>query len=264
MLRTLVLDSFRPSYHDNIPAALQPLIDTAVQGLDIVPAVTSVTRSFGFDAFNCSVSMSLRPVGESVSYVFTTMPPEWVAIYDQRAYVEVDPRIQSILRARLPIIWDQKSFRGQSAKIDEFLNTGLHYGLGSGIALGFVNSKGHGVLFALNSKADVLTAARRADIFNASGDIMLFAHFFYEMFVSNIIDRSIPPMSQGAPLSPREKECVSLAAHGLKGDDIAHELGIAPRTVQFHFDSIRSKLGATTRQEAVAKAVQAGIVTGLT
>jgi DNA-binding CsgD family transcriptional regulator len=209
------------------------------------------------------VSMSLRRVGESLSYVFTTMPAEWVATYDQRSYVEVDPRIRSLLRARLPIIWDQKSFRGQSATIDEFLDTGLRYGLGSGIALGFVNPKGHGVLFALNAKAHVLTTARRTDIFRASGDIMLFAHFFYEMFVSSIIDKSIPPMSQGAPLSPREKECVSLAAHGLKGYDIANELGIAPRTVQFHFDSIRSKLGATTRQEAVAKAVQADIVTGL-
>jgi hypothetical protein len=93
----------------------------------------------------------------------------------------------------------------------------LRYGLGSGIALGFVNLKGHGVFFALNAKAHVLTTARRADIFRASGDIMLFAHFFYEMFVSSIVDQSIPPMSQGAPLSPRERECCFAGGSWAKG-----------------------------------------------
>jgi DNA-binding CsgD family transcriptional regulator len=263
MLRTLVLNSFQPSYHDNIPAVLQPLVDVAVDGRDIVPTVISITKAFGFDAFNCSVSMRPRPVGESLSYVFTTMPPEWVAIYDQRSYVEVDPRVESLLRVQLPLIWDQRSFRGQSVQVDEFLNTGLRFGLGSGIAVGLLTSKGHGVMCALNSSSEELTVARRTEIFNSSADIMLFAHFFYEMFVSSIIEQALPPISHGAPLSAREKECVTLAAHGLKGVDIAHQLGIAPRTVQFHFDSIRSKLAASTRQEAVAKAVQAGIVSGL-
>jgi LuxR family quorum-sensing system transcriptional regulator SolR len=41
---------------------------------------------------------------------------------------------------------------------------------------------------------------------------------------------------------------------------MAHKLGISERTVQFHFDGIRSKLGAANRQEAVAKAISAGII----
>ena len=47
---------------------------------------------------------------------------------------------------------------------------------------------------------------------------------------------------------------------GLITDDIAVKLEISPRTVQFHFVSIRSKLGAANRQEAVALAVQSGVV----
>jgi len=51
-----------------------------------------------------------------------------------------------------------------------------------------------------------------------------------------------------------------MAARGLASEDIALKLGISPRTVQFHFDSIRSKLGAATRQEAMAKAAYAGML----
>jgi len=92
------------------------------------------------------------------------------------------------------------------------------------------------------------------------GNIVLFAHFFEEMFAATIIEQKIKPGSQGLPLSARERQCLSLAANGQTGIDIAYKLGITARTVQFHFDSIRTKLGASSRQEAIAKAVQAGIV----
>jgi DNA-binding CsgD family transcriptional regulator len=189
------------------------------------------------------------------------MPAEWLVIYDRRSYVEVDPRIQTLLAAALPIIWDQRSFRGRSAEIDEFLDTGLRYGLGSGVAVGFIDRKGHAVTVALNSEAGLIDPTRKAAMLQDMGDIVLFAHFFEEMFVATIIELSIPPRSQGAALSARERECLRLAANGQTGDDIAGKLGITARTVQYHFDSIRSKLGANSRQEAVAKAVQAGIVT---
>jgi len=105
-----------------------------------------------------------------------------------------------------------------------------------------------------------MSDARKAEIANEMGDIVLFAHFFEEMFAATIIEQKIRPSSQGLPLSARERQCLSLAANGQTGSDIAHKLGITARTVQFHFDSIRTKLGATSRQEAIAKAVQAGIV----
>jgi DNA-binding NarL/FixJ family response regulator len=51
-----------------------------------------------------------------------------------------------------------------------------------------------------------------------------------------------------------------MAAHGLVGEDIAFKLSISLRTVQHHFDSIRSKLGAANRQEAVALGLETGII----
>lgn len=147
--------------------------------------------------------------------------------------------------------------------VDEFLATGLRYGLGSGIAVGFVDLKGHGAICALNSKAERLSPSRRAEIFGSLSDIVLFAHFFHELLVASVVQEGKAPISRGAPLSPRERECITMAAHGLTSDDIGQKLGICERTVQFHFDSIRSKLDSATRQEAIAKAVQAGIITEL-
>jgi DNA-binding CsgD family transcriptional regulator len=209
------------------------------------------------------VTLSLQPGGETLSYVFTTMPAAWVATYDQRSYIEIDPRIQTLLHTMLPIIWDQDTFRGQSAKVDEFLDEGLRYGLGSGIAVSFVDKERHAAVCALNSSTTTISARRRAQICERVSDILLFAHYFHELFIAGVVRAGTPPRSRGAPLSPRERECITLAAHGLTSDDIGQRLGIVERTVQFHFDSIRSKLAAATRQEAIAKAVQAGIVTDI-
>jgi DNA-binding CsgD family transcriptional regulator len=263
MLRTLALSSRLLDYEGYVPPLVQPLLDAVSKQQELVPIIREITRDFGFDTFMSGVSISLRPGGETLSYVFTTMPAEWVAIYDQRAYVEIDPRIQTLLRTMLPVIWDQDCFRGQSARVDEFLDTGLRHGLGSGIAVGFVDVRGHGAVCALNSNAERLSASRKAQICARANDIVLFAHFFHQLFIAGVIKEGTPPRSRGAPLSPRERECTTLAAHGLTSDNIGHRLGIVERTVQFHFDSIRSKLAAATRQEAIAKAVQAGIVTDI-
>lgn len=52
-------------------------------------------------------------------------------------------------------------------------------------------------------------------------------------------------------LTPREREVLELAAKGLRNKAIADKLAISVRTVEGHLNSILSKLGASSRIEAV-------------
>ena len=61
-------------------------------------------------------------------------------------------------------------------------------------------------------------------------------------------------------LSDREYEVLAAVADGLRNKEIADELGITERTVKAHLASIFNKLGATSRAEAIAKAMSAGIL----
>ena len=118
-------------------------------------------------------------------------------------------------------------------------------------------------MVALNSEQRAIGGARRDAISRKMGEIVLLSQFFHEIFIAQIIERALVPNSLGAPLSNRERQCLTLAVHGQTSEDIASKLGITERTVEFHFVSIRSKLAAATRQEAIAKAVQMGLVTAL-
>jgi DNA-binding CsgD family transcriptional regulator len=61
-------------------------------------------------------------------------------------------------------------------------------------------------------------------------------------------------------LAPREIECLSFAAEGLKAKQIAEELGIGQQTVQFHLARARLKLSASNTVQAVVRAAKLGLL----
>lgn len=62
------------------------------------------------------------------------------------------------------------------------------------------------------------------------------------------------------PLTDRELHILNLVADGLSNPAIARRLKISRNTVKFHVSSIISKLGATSRTEAVTIGVKHGLV----
>jgi DNA-binding NarL/FixJ family response regulator len=61
-------------------------------------------------------------------------------------------------------------------------------------------------------------------------------------------------------LTPREQEILAMLAEGLPNKSIAARLGISDHTVKTHLEAIFDKLGASTRAEAVARAVRSGLL----
>ncbi len=61
-------------------------------------------------------------------------------------------------------------------------------------------------------------------------------------------------------LSARETQALRLLAHGYKNSVIAWQMGVAEITVRKHLHSVRKKLGARTREHAVAIAVHRGLI----
>ncbi|WP_333714269.1 response regulator transcription factor [Yoonia sp.] len=54
-------------------------------------------------------------------------------------------------------------------------------------------------------------------------------------------------------LSKGERQCMDLLGQGLRSKAIAQELGLATVTVELHLRNVRSKLGATTRDQALLR-----------
>jgi PAS domain S-box-containing protein len=63
-----------------------------------------------------------------------------------------------------------------------------------------------------------------------------------------------------APLTPREREVLQLAAEGLSGPNIAERLFVSRGTVKTHFQHIYEKLDVRDRAAAVARGLRLGFI----
>jgi pimeloyl-ACP methyl ester carboxylesterase/DNA-binding CsgD family transcriptional regulator len=80
------------------------------------------------------------------------------------------------------------------------------------------------------------------------------------------LDNFLPSTAQGRgnaagemdDLSPRENEVLELVAQGLDNTTIGRRLGISERTARNHVSSILSKLGVSSRAQAIVRAREAG------
>lgn len=68
------------------------------------------------------------------------------------------------------------------------------------------------------------------------------------------------PPSLGSDLTPREREVLGLLVTGMTNKEIAEALTLSLGTVRLHVSNILSKLGVSNRTEAVALALQNGLV----
>ena len=63
-----------------------------------------------------------------------------------------------------------------------------------------------------------------------------------------------------SPLSNREKECLRWSTEGLTTTAISSKMGITHSTVTFHLQNAMRKLGASNRQQAIARALMLGVI----
>jgi DNA-binding CsgD family transcriptional regulator len=74
-------------------------------------------------------------------------------------------------------------------------------------------------------------------------------------------DRTDTASGSPVPLTRREREILRALAEGMSGAQIAEQLVLSPETVRTHVRNAMGKLGASTRSQAVALALQHRMIT---
>ncbi|MFI4887174.1 MAG: LuxR family transcriptional regulator [Burkholderiales bacterium] len=224
------------------------------------PIMEPIVRELGFDSFMYAMSATATPTRRDTrTFVWTTLPREWVTLYGERGYIEVDPGVTRTWNRNVPFVWDAAEF-SDDPLCRGFLDDAARFGVCSGVAVSFRDPDHGRVLVAVSSRTTPVDDARRQLVARQLGEIMLLATSFHDFFMAHLVDDEPALMTRAAPLSPRETQCLEMAANGMTSVDIGLKLGIKPRTANFHFGTIAAKLGVLNRKEAIAMGIARGLI----
>jgi DNA-binding NarL/FixJ family response regulator len=125
---------------------------------------------------------------------------------------------------------------------------------GGAAVLAALQAGARGCLPKTATAAELAEAARRL----AAGESMLHPASATALLQQLRHDHGAAPSPER--LTRREAEVLQTVSAGLTNKAIALKLGVSEHTVKFHLSAAMSKLGAASRAEAVALAIQRGLI----
>lgn len=186
------------------------------------------------------------------AYVRTTYSADWVSRYLQRNYVDIDPVLKEGVQRQLPFDWSELELSAAALPLFE---DAMAYGLGpSGYSIPIVDKNFRRALFSINAFE---TGASWIDLVNRHKAAWVETAFIIHDLAMKEIHGS---NDQALHLSPREIECLTLAARGKDHKDIALILGLSGFTVRDYLKSARHKLGSINIPQAIAEAIRSRII----
>ena len=201
------------------------------------------------------IYLDVGPVRERV---LTTMPAAWMAHYTERNHARIDPFIRYCAASLAPVgtgidYLEEHSYLDARERgfIREAAETGFRSGMSCMIRVkGSMGAAGWNLGSTMPRQQLEKMLARHGDI------LRLAAHLSHEKLAQSDSSAEV-----AAPvLSPRETECLQWLAAGLRTKEIANRMGIRPITVELHLRNARNRLGAQTREQALARAIASGLL----
>lgn len=189
--------------------------------------------------------------GEFNNVINVSYSNDWLYTYCKNEYATIDPVLQHLSSGMPTLIWEQTFAASTSQKQREFVEEARAYGLTNGITTGNVDrSRGIATFFSF-------AGGDASDAVRYKGILEYLVPYLHRVLATGTLLLS----SIGAKgLSPREMTVLLWIKEGKSNWEIAHIIGISERTVRFHVESIFLKLDTSSRTQAVAVAMERGLL----
>lgn len=208
--------------------------------------------AYGFDRY---VYFQLPVPGRMDEAIhLSNYPDSWIDHYTKERYDRIDPVLKNVLASALPFDWQTPVFMAERENQAAFFDEAAEVGIRSGLTIPF--HFGENQVGGLCLAGDLATREARGNLRSNRDTLNLLGFYFY-VHVERILRLR---ERQNFHLTPREVECLKWQAQGKTMWEISKILSISERTVQFHVENAKTKLGALTVAHAVAIAVKHDLI----
>lgn len=220
----------------------------------IVSCLFAICQQVDVDYFSMAFISPTSLQRPDVQFL-SNCPDRWKDIYCEKGMFAVDPLFIKGMSQSTPFLWAhvisecrEKSNLAGLEVMMQARDAGLH----DGVTIPWHGPNGHIGLLSL------MTQTLRTELqwFNT----IVVSSWLSSCMFETMIRSNCSSCTYSARLSVRELEVCHWAAEGKQNGDIARILGVTPRTVSFHLERIVEKLGASSKNQAISKAIKQGLI----
>ena len=184
---------------------------------------------------------------------YSSLPGPWLRHYDAEDFSSVDPAVGHCLREAAPLVAGHIHHSTPSGRASRFRDDAYGAGFRGSITLPLR------MPLAIIGAFCLVTGLEGQEFLAWLQEHSRWVTLAAQVIDARLVELTMPSLT-GPRLSPRERESLNWLASGLRYDRIAERMGITLPTVELHVTNARRKLGAKTREQAVALAVALGLL----
>jgi len=192
-------------------------------------------------------------------HVETNYPTEWVEHYIASNFAVVDPVPLESARSPVAFQWREALTKPRyGPEAHRVFHDAAAFGIHDGYTVPIHGPGGMALMSLATDDASLFSPSALPHLHA----LQLMSFHYHMASERSLAEAPAAPAATLPPiqLTPRETEVLHWAAKGKTGWEIAHILHLAERTVTFHIENAKSKLGASTRGHAVVKAITLGLI----
>lgn len=227
---------------------------SALEELNSLPELRdyfeSLIVSLGLTSFQLSEIADIDDFpGKNLS--LGNLPDSYLKKYWRNGnYMFHDPIVRKTLTSNQPVRYSEYLTKTDNPKrVQEIFNFRNKQGIKDGYGFPL---KGRLNRFALFNVIGDMSDFSRADIMH----LEMYGISFYRRATELFPLQGASPVLDTVILTDRERECLTWVSKGKTNWDISQILMITERTVQYHVENAREKLGVDTRLQAVVAAAR--------
>ena len=235
----------------SIEYAFQEFVDaiqTARSDDEFARSATRVSQYLGFRWF-----AYLRDAEEEPKLI-SSYPKSWTNRYFELRYEQLDPVIR---RARLEndlFSWGAGALISSNSRAQQkFFDEATTFGIESGITVPIRGGFGRMAAFTFATDDRAMRTER---LMAKSKDVVQLIGLYFHTHLAARLAAESDQFDAGGVLTQRERQCLAWASRGKTVADTAILVAIAPRTVVFHLENARRKMGAASITQCVAEALR--------
>ena len=216
-----------------------------------------VLNAFGFDRYACARVDSKALRGRHPAMLAAKDVAEWDRHWVDQGYAAIDPVSQMALAGTPTFTWSQardqaKRKTGAPSKTElKMWAEAREAGMGDGLITRALGPGGE-VLVVRLMTGDTLIRPADRPLLDAVAVV-------FSTMKLRLTEREGDEPTEGL-LTLREQQCLRWASSGLVDSEISEQLNISIKTVAFHMENAKRKLGAKTRLAAYRRATELSLL----